>query len=93
MMEEKDLLKDYKECIERIHKFNEENYRESGEWAIRKYINWMSKNNEYVEATPISTVPPRTEIEKAWNALNNFKTTLENIAMKNGIDINRGEGK
>ena len=87
--EKVELLKDFEECIDRLQNFSCKNHRENEEWAKIKYLNWMSKDNKYASATPIATTPPKNEIEKSWNVLNNFGVTLSNIAAKNGIDINR----
>lgn len=70
-----------------MEKINDNNCKESEEWASKKYYDWISKDDKYTLATPLTSVPPKNEIEKAWNVLNNFRMTLVNIASMNGIVI------
>ena len=83
MDERIELLEDYNECDRRIKDFNKNNYIENENWAIQKYVNWISKNKDYAFEVPTNTIPPRNDMEKAWNVLNNLKTTLFKIAEKN----------
>ena len=87
MNEYEELLKDYKDCLDRIKNFENYNYIETGIWAIKKYTDWINKDSRYELSVTGSTNIPISNREKAWNAINNFKVSLEKIAMINDIKI------
>ena len=84
-----ELLKDCKECVERIQNLNNQNYRESEEWAMRKCFDWIQKDKENAKSLSVGTILPKTDIEKAYNTLDNCRKTLFNISLKNGMDLER----
>lgn len=87
MNEREELLKDYKDCLDRIKNFENYNYIETEIWALKKYTDWINKDSRYALALTGSTNIPISNREKAWNAINNFKVSLEKIAMINDIKI------
>lgn len=84
MEEEKelsDLFKDYRDCIDKIRTFNDNNYIETMLWATQKYNEWLNKDQKYALSITGSTNIPIDDKAKAWNSINNFKIVLEKIAL------------
>jgi hypothetical protein len=83
-----DLLKDYKDCTNYISNFNTYNPNELSRWVDIKYADWIAKNPNYVFSANVGGIPPKNEIERVQNKLNNFKVALEKIALIEGINLN-----
>ena len=43
MNEREELLKDYKDCLDRIKNFENYNYIETEIWAVKKYTDWINR--------------------------------------------------
>lgn len=75
-----DFLQDYKDCLDRINNFENYNYIDTALWATKKYANWVNKDQRYALSLTGSNSIPTNNKTKAWNAINNFKETLDKIA-------------
>ena len=82
-----DLVKDYKDCNKYLRELDKYNYIVLSNWAEERYSQWILKDEKYAFSVTEGTVPPRDERERAVNTLTNFKTTLEKIALINGITL------
>lgn len=82
-----DFLQDYKDCLDRINNFEKYNYAETEIWAFNKYTDWVKKNPKCALSLTGNINIPINNKEKAWNAINNLRTTLDKIAMINNIKI------
>ncbi len=76
-----DFLQDYKDCLDRINNFESYNYVDTELWATKKYVDWVNKDQRYALSLTGGTNIPIDNREKAWNAINNFKISLDKIAM------------
>ena len=83
MNEYKEFLQDYKDCLDRINNFENYNYIETELWVVKKYADWIKKDKRYELSLTCATNKPLDDREKAWNAINNFKITLDKIAVIN----------
>lgn len=82
-----DFLQDYKDCLDRINNFESYNYVDTELWAAQKYVDWVNKDQRYALSLTGDTDIPIDNREKAWNAINNFKISLDKIAMIKGFKI------
>lgn len=87
MDENIEFLKDYKECLDRIINFETYNYTKTEAWAVKKYAEWINKDSRYALSLTGSTNIPNDKKTKAWNAINNFRTTLDKIAVIKEVKI------
>lgn len=87
MDENTELLKDYIECLDRTKNFEAYNYTETEEWAVIKYAKWVNKDSRYALPLSVSPYIPNDNKTKAWNAINNLKDMLYNIAIIKNIKI------
>lgn len=83
MNEYNEFLQDYKDCLDRIDNFENYNYIETELWVVKKYADWIKKDKRYELSLTCCTNKPLDDREKAWNAINNFKMTLDKIAVIN----------
>ena len=83
MNEYNEFLQDYKECLDRINNFENYNYIETELWVVKKYADWIKKDKRYELSLTCGTNKPLDDREKAWSAINNFKITLDKIAVIN----------
>lgn len=83
MNEYNEFLQDYKDCLDRIDNFENYNYIETELWVVKKYADWIKKDKRYELSLTCCTNKPLDDREKAWNAINNFKMTLDKIAIIN----------
>ena len=83
MNEYNEFLQDYKDCLDRINNFENYNYIETELWVVKKYADWIKKDKRYELSLTCCTNKPLDDREKAWNAINNFKITLDKIAVIN----------
>lgn len=83
MNEYNEFLQDYKDCLDRIDNFENYNYIETELWVVKKYADWIKKDKRYELSLMCCTNKPLDDREKAWNAINNFKMTLDKIAVIN----------
>ena len=83
MNEYNEFLQDYKDCLDRIDNFENYNYIETELWVVKKYADWIKKDKRYELSLTCYTNKPLDDREKAWNAINNFKMTLDKIAIIN----------
>ena len=81
------FIKDYRDCLDRINNFQNYNYAETELWATKKYIDWISKDKRYALPLTENTNIPVDNMEKAWNAINNFKIVLDTIAIMKRFKI------
>ena len=79
------FLQDYKDCLDRMNNFEKYNYAETEIWAVKKYTDWTNKDSKYVLSLTENSNIPNNNKEKAWNAINNLRTTLDKIAMNKNI--------
>lgn len=85
-----ELLNDYRECIEKMKKLKESDCKTNIAWAKEKYIKWISKDENFkYSINTINGTKPSSEIEAAYNSLNNLKRTLELIALKEDFNYNQ----
>ena len=69
--------------MDRIDNFENYNYIETELWVVKKYADWIKKDKRYELSLTCCTNKPLDDREKAWNAINNFKMTLDKIAVIN----------
>ena len=82
-----DFLQDYKDCLDRINNFEKYNYVETEIWAVKKYTDWVNKDQRYALSLTGNINIPNNNKEKERKAINNLRTTLDKIAVINNIKI------
>ncbi len=87
MDENMELLKDYHEACTRLQRIDEEPYEKTFLWAVEKCMHWLSKDDQYKKSITVGTIQPQNNREAASNALKNFITTLEKIAIIKGLSL------
>ena len=80
-----EFIKDYKDCCKYLENIDNYDYEILSGWALNRYNNWIKKDNKYVFSVTVGNIPPKNVREKAINSLMNFKSTLEKIAVIEGI--------
>lgn len=77
------LLKDYKDCMDKLNNLDKYNYVDSKLWALHTYSDWVKEEN--IDCLSVGTILPKTDREAAYNSLSNLKSILEKIAIKKGL--------
>ena len=83
----KELVKDYKDCIDYINNFDKYDITLLYVWANNIYYKWINKDSRNKIAITGGNVPPQNEIDATYNSLNNLKVTLQKIASINNIKL------
>lgn len=82
-----DLKKDYEDCLKYLRNIDGYNYDSLCAWTQIKYMSWVDKNKVYALDLTGGVIPAKDGRERAFNALNNLKYTLEKIAAHKGWNM------